>query len=714
VQKQQSNGIFNNAVSAIWSFGPADLFWLAAIMITGAILWLPGLGTRDLWTSGEARAAQVARRMVANNDYVTMRLQMNMPHLTVRGTDGPDALSYDPEGQTVVYEHQWRQQVFQNISTGPLQPEIPYRQLTTIHKPVFYYWLIAGAHKLGMDINKTTVRCFSTVPAILLLAVTYLLGCVLYERRVGLLAAAALGTCVQFWWQARICQMDMLLALIMTAVFLLWYIGDRARRPGIRLAAFTGVYLLLAAASLMKSFAYMLLAGLIVLIYLAVETIVLHEKKQWPRAYLSRIWLTMKRMHFFAGAVLYLALVAPWFVLIHQATDGQYTREMFLTHMFSRAGLMQYGYEFETKTQWWFYLARICVDMFPWVIMIPGAVVQVFRARCRDTWRAGTYLLGWFAAWLVFFSCMHFRKNEYILPMYPAAMILAAKMLSDFIRDQASDIHLGRAIRLAFIGLTVGVIAAAGFAAGLINEQFLERVTSALGTNENDKVALQSFTDLLANNMTVAIVGMASIVAAMAAALVLSLYRKTGTALVLLAGCTAAFMLFGTNVLMDRVINPRRTQQAFAGKLQAHTSQINYHKSLILFGTEQHELVYLMPNRFDSVPWVKPCKHIIREVDPIFALKSRLAAENKPILIVMEREHWQRIIGTVKYRAKTFGKREPYVERITEVPLPELQQYNENHRESLILLRYDPTPATKKTDIIAPANKITGCAADIT
>ena len=133
---------------------------IALLLLGGGLLWLPGLGTRGLWTSGEARAAQVARRMVNNGDYVTMRLQVYEPDYTVAGPVGEDALTYDPNGPTVVYEHQWRQHLLTRLSEGPLKPDIPYRQEITIHKPVFYYWIIAMAHKAGMGINNFTVRCF--------------------------------------------------------------------------------------------------------------------------------------------------------------------------------------------------------------------------------------------------------------------------------------------------------------------------------------------------------------------------------------------------------------------------------------------------------------------------------------------------------------------------------------------------------------------------
>lgn len=681
-----------------WRLRNVDLGWILLLLVLGGSLWLPGLGHRGVWTSGEARAAQVARRMVASGDYVTQRLQMAEPRLTVVGPEGDEALTYDPDGNTVVYEVHWRRALVQQMSGDaikanpqhpPLRPEIAYEQRITIHKPILYYWLMAAAHRMGMEINAFTIRCFATVPAVLLLVVVYLLGCVLYERWVGLLAAAALATCVQFWWQARICQMDTLLALLMATTFLFWYIGDQSQQARTQRWAFGGVYLLLAAASLLKSFAYLLLAGLVVLVFIAAKTLMQHPRHEWVRAYRQRVWQIMRKMHIFAGAGLYLVLVIPWFVLIHQATDGQYTRQMFLTHMFSRAGLMQYGRELGTTTSWWFYLVRICVDLFPWVIMIPGAIVQVFRKRSRTTRLSSIYLLAWFVVWLLFFSAMPYRKNEYILPLYPAAMILVAKMLVDFIRDQATDIHLGRAIRFAFIGLAVGLVAAGACAVGLLNERFLNWVLPKLGTNRNDETALRTAASFFGDHLSLTITILVLLIAAMIAAVLLVQRRRTGTALVVLTAGTTTMLMIGTHVFVDRLIDPRRTQQVFAERLNdvASSFEAGPNKRLILFGTEQHELVYLMPNRFDSVPWVKPNAPF--RVDPLYLLRSRLTAASSHALVVMEQEHWKMIRGQAEYLEKTWGEKDPFIHRFTRIPLG-LERYEQTHREPLMILRYDP------------------------
>jgi len=426
----------------------------------------------------------------------------------------------------------------------------------------------------------------------------------------------------------------------------------------------------------------MLLAGLIVLVFLAVEAVVAHLRGQRLRACRTRIRESMRRMHFFAGLVLYLLLVVPWFVLIHLETDGQFTRTIFLRHMFSRAGILEVGRGFENNTHFWFYFARMLVDMFPWVIMLPGAVVQVFRPRCRDTWRSGAYLLVWTAVWLAFFSAMRYRKNEYILPMYPAAMVLAAKMLVDFIRDQASDVHLGRAIRLAFVAVAVGVTAAGAFALALLNRRFFDWVIPQFGTNKNDEAALRALADLLHGHLAVAALVLLLLVGAMIAAAVLVHRRRTGAALALLTGGTAVVMLLATHVLMDRIIDPRRSQRTFAAAVEAKAHELAAGTRLILFATEQHELVYLLPDRFDSVPGVKGAAGLKR----LFALKSRLAAAENPTFVVMENRLWGLIVGTMRVQ----DLHDPYIDRLEPVTLPGWDEYARDHRKPLVLLRYRP------------------------
>jgi hypothetical protein len=176
-------------------------------------------------------------------------------------------------------------------------------------------------------------------------------------------------------------------------------------------------------------------------------------------------------------------------------------------------------------------------------------------------------------------------------------------------------------------------------------------------------------------------------VLAMIVAAVLAYRRRTGYAVGLLAAGTALAMLVGTHLLMDSIIDVRRSQRVFVERLQPHLARLAPGRRLILFGSEQYELTYLLPNRFDFVRWVKDAASVTKA---LWAIKSRLAAETDPTLVVMTREHWEQIVEANKYYARRYKQSDPWVEKFEEIPLG-LGDYDQQHREPLMLLEFRPT-----------------------
>jgi len=676
-----------------WTLTGRDVWVCVALVLAGAALWLPGLGRRGLWTPGEARVGQVARQMVTSSDFVTMRLEVNEPHLTVASST-PD--TYDPEGDQAVYLSGQRRELLWKLSDGPLRPELVYKPRITIHKPVFYYWLVAmPARWLGMPINALTLRCFAAVPAILLLPLTYLFGCTLYGRRSGLIGAVALATCVHFYWTARVSQMDTLLTLLVTLSIACWYWGYRSERRSVSLSCFLVFYVSLAAASLTKSFAYMLLVGLIVLVWLAAEYWT--DGRRGIGGFARHVWHVMRRMHIGSGLVLYLVLVVPWFYAIHVRTDGQYTAEMFGRHMFARAGLVEYGQEFENDTDWWFYLPRMFADLFPWIIMVPGALVHIFRARTRATQTQSLLLFCWFGVWLLFFSTISYRKNDYIMPLYPAAMLLVGKLLADHSRFGLADPAMNRAIRAGFVGIVVALVVMSAFGLALLAPSFENWLTTSsvpglgeplFGGNRNDTVAFEVLGFFGREHLATAIGGITLLVTLGVGCAVLELRRHTLWAFGLLAAATAVTMLVATHLFMDRLIDPFRSQRQIATALARLAPEQDSRTHVLLMHTEQHELAFLLPNRLDSVPAVlSPREDEDWTPRLLFALRSRLAAlEGHRILVVMERDAWERLKSEQIKR-----QRGDQLLEIYDVPLQEidikLPAYDlDLHREPLIIL----------------------------
>jgi 4-amino-4-deoxy-L-arabinose transferase-like glycosyltransferase len=158
--------------------GRRDLFALALL---GALLFLPGLGLRDLWNPDEARYAEVAREMRAAGSWALPRLNGEV-----------------------------------------------YTQ-----KPPLLFWAINAAALLTGGVGETSTRLPVALAAIGSLLLVYRLGERLFSRRAAWIAALAFATCLRILWQGRFGQIDMLLGFFVTLAVWFWVRGSTEGRPGL-------------------------------------------------------------------------------------------------------------------------------------------------------------------------------------------------------------------------------------------------------------------------------------------------------------------------------------------------------------------------------------------------------------------------------------------------------------------------------------------------
>lgn len=146
-----------------------------AVLVAAALVFLAGLGARDLWEPDEPRHAAIAAEM-------------------------------------------------RTLDHGPAQlvlPRLngePYTQ-----KPPLYYWLAAAAGGLGGSLSEGAARLPSALAALLTTLVVYQLGRSSLGRAAGLAAAGILVTLPSYVDVARSARPDALLALsVTTSLWLAW------------------------------------------------------------------------------------------------------------------------------------------------------------------------------------------------------------------------------------------------------------------------------------------------------------------------------------------------------------------------------------------------------------------------------------------------------------------------------------------------------------
>ncbi len=154
---------------------------LALLALLGALLFLPGLGWRDLWNPDEARYAEVAREMQLSGSW----------------------------------------------SVPQLNGEV-YTQ-----KPPLLFWLIIASSWLTGGVNEVSARIPSALAAIGTLILVFRIGERLFNRRAAWLAALAIATCFKVLWQGRFGQIDMLLTFLVTLGVWFWVRGYTEGKPGL-------------------------------------------------------------------------------------------------------------------------------------------------------------------------------------------------------------------------------------------------------------------------------------------------------------------------------------------------------------------------------------------------------------------------------------------------------------------------------------------------
>jgi 4-amino-4-deoxy-L-arabinose transferase-like glycosyltransferase len=153
---------------------------LLILALLGGLLFLPGLGQRDLWNPDEARYAEVAREMRLLGHW-------SVPHLN---------------GQ--IYSQ----------------------------KPPLFFWAIAASGWLTGGLDETAARLPSALSAVAALLLIYRLGDRLFGRRAAWLAAAAFATCFKVLWQGRFGQIDMMLTALVALGIWFFVRGYTEGRPG--------------------------------------------------------------------------------------------------------------------------------------------------------------------------------------------------------------------------------------------------------------------------------------------------------------------------------------------------------------------------------------------------------------------------------------------------------------------------------------------------
>jgi 4-amino-4-deoxy-L-arabinose transferase-like glycosyltransferase len=406
--------------------------------------------------------------------------------------------------------------------------------VVTTDKPPLVFWLIALFSLPFGTVTLWTARLPSALAGLATVALTMRLGHRMFGPRTAALAGVALTTTFLFWHKARWSQTDAVLCLLIW-VALSAFEGYRAgdvsgRRAGLLFWLAAGL------AILDKGPVGLMLPLGIVLVTLAVDR---QLGRWWKFAPLS-------------GPLLFAAVVGAWIVLATVGGHGEYSVWGSLQEHFVNRGL----HGMHHRQPPWYYLKTLPVSLWPWIGLIPGALVLAWRRRLR----ADRLLLVAALFPVVFFSISTEKRELYVLPSMPAFALLAAALVAAFCRwnEPASAEPTASPVGVHRRWLTVGQ----GIVAGLMVAIAAGLLAAPLFADKLSEVPVSS--------TVLALLALAFGAAGIGTFYCLARGRTLGAVLAPAAGSALAYLLVVT--LVYPVLDAEKSARTFSVSLREQTA----------------------------------------------------------------------------------------------------------------------------------------------
>ncbi len=324
-----------------------------------------------------------------------------------------------------------------------------------LEKPALYYWRAMLSFR-EFGVHDWAARLPSATFALTLVVLVYL-HMKRFRPGAHLDAALITASCFGILSFARGASTDMQLAAPFGIAMLGWYAWYETDSK----FWLFDLYFFIGLATLAKGPVAPFLAALILLAFAA----------------LRREWGLLRRTFWWPGALLYLAMVLPWFIEV-QRRNPIFLRVFLLQHNLQRFATDRYQH----RQALWYYLPVVLLALLPWAVVSIAALVSAIRESIPE-WRArGTkgnyrgfqragdafpeFLVIWALLPILFFTLSDSKLPGYILPSIPPLTVLTGDYLNRKRGRGLSPWLLGGHALLVGLLLTAVLLAPSYLAAG--------------------------------------------------------------------------------------------------------------------------------------------------------------------------------------------------------------------------------------------------------
>jgi len=282
-------------------------------------------------------------------------------------------------------------------------------------KPPLQYWATAALFEL-LGERDWVARLWSALLGFAGIVLTFRVGNRLFGAPTGAYAAAVLASSPLYIVLGQVNTLDMGVSFFLAAAIF----AAALARP-------LWFWTACALAVLSKGLIGIVLPGAALALYILAR----------------REWSLIRRLRPVGGGGLFLALTAPWFIAV-SAANPEFAHFFFVQEHFQR-----FTSEMHQRVHpWWYFVPVLVAGMAPWLVPLGAAAGRALRRRGD----AELLLWCWALVVFVFFSASGSKLPPYILPIFPALALLAARSLTPGILRAQSAL-----VVLASLGAAVAV-----------------------------------------------------------------------------------------------------------------------------------------------------------------------------------------------------------------------------------------------------------------
>ncbi len=276
-------------------------------------------------------------------------------------------------------------------------------------KPPLHYWAGAAAFTLFGQ-HEWTARLWSALTGLFGVVLAWYAGRRLFGPAAGLYAAVVLGSSLMYVVVGHLNTLDMGLTLFLFLALCAFLLGQRDEAdPGENARWMHVAWAAMAGAVLSKGLVGLVIPGATLVLYSLIQ-------RDW------RVW---RRLHLITGLLLFLAIAAPWFVLVSMRNPE------FAWFFFVHEHLLRYTTKIHQRDEpWYYFLPLLIAGGLPWTVVMLDAAWHSWKLEALKTFQARRFLLIWCSFVLLFFSASGSKLPPYILPLFPALALLTGWRLT--------------------------------------------------------------------------------------------------------------------------------------------------------------------------------------------------------------------------------------------------------------------------------------------